>query len=39
MAMATKLDDDMQKLRDEVEQLKSQGKRIPKSYKAILNID
>ena len=39
MAMATKLDDDMQKLRDEVEQLKAQGKRIPKSYKAILNID
>ena len=37
--MANKLDNDMQKLRDEVEKLKSQGKRIPNSYKAILNID
>lgn len=39
MAMAKRLDSDMQKLRDEVEQLKAQGKPIPKSYKAILNID
>jgi hypothetical protein len=38
IAMATKLDRDMQKLRDEVEELKAQGKPIPKSYKAILNI-
>jgi hypothetical protein len=38
LAMAKKLDDDMQKLRDEVEDLKKQGKPIPHSYKAILNI-
>jgi hypothetical protein len=38
LAMAKKLDDDMQKLRDEVEDLKKKGKPIPHSYKAILNI-
>jgi hypothetical protein len=38
MAMASKLDRDMQELRDEVERLKAQGKPIPNSYKAILNI-
>jgi uncharacterized small protein (DUF1192 family) len=37
--MANKLDRDMQELRDEVERLKAQGKRIPNSYKHILNID
>ena len=36
--MAKRLDSDMQKLRDEVEDLKKQGKPIPHSYKAILNI-
>jgi hypothetical protein len=36
--MAKKLDSDMQKLRDEVEDLKKQGKPIPHSYKAILNL-
>jgi hypothetical protein len=39
MSMANKLDKDMQELRDEVEKLKAQGKRIPNSYKQILNID
>jgi hypothetical protein len=39
VAMANKLDRDMQELRDEVERLKAQGKRIPNSYKHILNID
>ncbi len=39
VAMANKLDKDMQELRDEVERLKAQGKKIPNSYKAILNID
>jgi hypothetical protein len=39
VSMANKLDKDMQELRDEVERLKAQGKRIPNSYKAILNID
>lgn len=38
VAMAKKLDKDMQDLRDEVERLKSQGKPIPNSYKHILNI-
>jgi hypothetical protein len=39
LKMAKKLDSDMQKLRDEVEDLKKQGKRIPNSYKTILNIE
>lgn len=38
ISMAKKLDSDMEKLRDEVEDLKKQGKPIPYSYKAILNI-
>lgn len=38
LAMAKKLDDDMQKLRDEVEDMKKRGEKIPHSYKAILNI-
>ncbi len=38
VAMATKLDADMQKIRDKVEQLKKDGKKIPAHYKAILNI-
>ena len=37
--MASKLDKDMQKLRDKVEQLKKDGKPIPSSYKAMLNIN
>ena len=36
--MATKLDADIQKIRDKVEQLKKDGKPIPPHYKAILNI-
>jgi hypothetical protein len=39
VAMARKLDNDMQELRDTVEQLKKDGKPIPASYKAILNIN
>jgi len=39
LAMASKLDKDMQKLRDKVEQLKKDGKPIPSSYKAMLNIN
>jgi hypothetical protein len=39
VSMAKKLDSDMQKLRDEVEQLKKDGKPIPASYKAMLNIN
>jgi predicted translin family RNA/ssDNA-binding protein len=38
VAMATKLDRDMQKIRDKVEQLKKDGKPIPNSYKVLLNI-
>jgi cobalamin biosynthesis protein CobT len=38
IAMAKKLDADMQELRDEVERLKANGERIPLSYKNILNI-
>jgi hypothetical protein len=38
IAMATKLDADIQKIRDKVEQLKKNGKPIPPHYKAILNI-
>jgi hypothetical protein len=38
IAMATKLDADIQKIRDKVEQLKKDGKPIPPHYKAILNI-
>ena len=38
LAMASKLDKDMQKLRDKVEQLKKDGKPIPASYKTMLNI-
>lgn len=38
IAMATKLDADMQKIRDKVAQLKKDGKPIPPHYKAILNI-
>lgn len=38
IAMATKLDTDIQKIRDKVEQLKKDGKSIPPHYKAILNI-
>lgn len=39
VSMAKKLDNDMQSLRDKVEQLKKDGKPIPSSYKYILNID
>lgn len=38
VALATKLDNDMQKIRDKVEKLKQDGKPIPPEYKAILNI-
>jgi hypothetical protein len=38
IAMAKKLDADMQELRDEVERLRANGERIPLSYKNILNI-
>lgn len=38
MAMAKRLDRDLQELRDEVERLRANGERIPDSYKAILNI-
>ena len=38
IAMATKLDADIQKIKDKVEQLKKDGKPIPPHYKAILNI-
>ena len=38
IAMTTKLDKDMQKIRDKVEQLKKDGKPIPRLYKTILNI-
>jgi cobalamin biosynthesis protein CobT len=38
IAMAKKLDADMQELRDEVERLRANGERIPPSYKNILNI-
>lgn len=38
VAMAKKLDNDMQELRDEVERLKANGESIPLSYKNILNI-
>jgi hypothetical protein len=39
VAMAKKLDSDMQEIRDKVEQLKKDGKPIPRLYKHILNID
>ena len=38
LAMAKKLDSDMQEIRDKVEKLKKDGKPIPPHYKAILNI-
>jgi hypothetical protein len=38
VAMTKKLDNDMQALRDKVEQLKKDGKPIPHLYKHILNI-
>jgi hypothetical protein len=38
IAMATKLDADIQKIRDKVEKLQKDGKPIPPHYKAILNI-
>lgn len=39
LAMAKKLDSDMQEIRDKVEKLKKDGKPIPRLYKHILNID
>lgn len=38
ITMAKKLDSDMQKLKDKVEQMKQNGEKIPAHYKAILNI-
>lgn len=38
LAMASKLDSDIQKIRDKVEKLTKDGKPIPPHYKAILNI-
>jgi len=38
IAMAKKLDSDMQELRDEVERLRANGEPIPRSYKNLLNI-
>ena len=38
VSMASKLDSDMQKIRDKVEKLEAEGKPIPKVYKTILNI-
>jgi len=38
MAMAKRLDKDLQELKDEVERLKAKGEPIPLSYKNLLNI-
>ena len=39
VTMAKKLDSDMEKLRDKVDQMQKNGEKIPPHYKAILNLN